>query len=381
MTDFELVRLKKDDCSELVSFLNRVFTLQNKKEEHFEKSTPRIFKEDDETMGYHIAAKSEGKIIGCAGTYPITYKIGGNEVKVGSVESVAVDPEYRGLGIMQKMMDAMEKENVSKYDICYLLGDRKRYSHFGFDRCGAICTFNIKMSMLGKDEPEKKYSFELIESGYDKILKSVFDFYITQETYRIREYDIFYDSMTTQDHLLYAIVDEKEKVCGYFLTNSSSSEITEICLEDKADFEDVFKCYMSFKNLSLVYLTIPLYHVLFEKAYEFCDRYNLIQPGCYKINNFKKVVESYMKEKSKGSNMLDGTLNIDSEIFGKWSISKNGDNIIVEKFKGNAQIILSSKDTYQFFFGALANFNFTDKDVSTLVKSWFPLPLYTPPML
>ena len=70
-------------------------------------------------------------------------------MKVGSVESVAVDPEYRGLGIMQKMMDAMEKENVSKYDICYLLGDRKRYSHFGFSD-SAIYNTNVIEKRRGR---------------------------------------------------------------------------------------------------------------------------------------------------------------------------------------------------------------------------------------
>ena len=50
--------------------------------------------------------------------------------------------------------------------------------------------------------------------------------------------------------------------------------------------------------------------------------------------------------KSKCEKMCDGTLTIDSELFGKWSVSKKGENICVEEFKGEAQISVSSKDTY-----------------------------------
>lgn len=382
MADFELVRLKKEDCNELVSFLNDVFTLQNGRKMHFEKEVPRIYRENDETMSWHIAAKKDGKIIGCAGTYPLIYKVGGEKIKIGSVESVAVDPSCRGMGIMQKMMANMEEDNITKYDLCFLQGDRMRYSHFGFDRCGMTSVFNIKMSGLGKDAPKENYTFERVKDKNDILLKRIYDFYITQNVARVREFDIFYDSMTTHGLIIHAVIDKKGEVCGYFLVDDSFTGINEIGLKNADIFQDVFKCYMLLKKISLIYIAMPLYHMLFNKANEFCDRFQLSQPGCYKINNFKKVLESYMREKSKCEKMCDGTLTIDSELFGKWSVSKKGENICVEEFKGEAQISVSSKDTYQFFFSALGGkFTCEDKDAYLLAKDWFPLPLYTPPML
>lgn len=382
MADFKLVTLKKEDCNDLVNFLNTVFSLYNKKQMHFERDIQRIFKESDETMSFHVAAKTGGKIIGCAGTYPIFYKVGGNELRIGSVESVAVDPEYRNMGIMQAMMAKMEEDNINKYDMCYLLGDRMRYSHFGFDRCGTSCVFNIKMSMLGKDAPKKNYTFEAVKDKNDMLLKRIYDFYITQEVCRIREFDVFYDSMTTYGHMIYAVIDENGEVCGYFIIDSSFSDINEIALKNEGMFQDVFKCLMLLKKISILYVSMPIYHMLFEKASEFCDRYQLYQPGCYKINNFKKVAESYMREKSKYQELVEGTLTIDSEVFGKWKITKEKDTISVEKFEGETEIILSERQSYQALFGTFGEkCRYKDKKVACLMNSWFPLPLYSPPML
>ena len=70
MDNLKISRLNKHDCTELVEFLNGVFTQQNGFEMHFEDLYPRIFRPSDRTMGWHLAAKKEGKICGTVAAYP-----------------------------------------------------------------------------------------------------------------------------------------------------------------------------------------------------------------------------------------------------------------------------------------------------------------------
>ena len=52
----EIVRLKKEHYDELIALMNKVFSIQNKKEMDFERATPRIFNVTNFLLAAHAHA-------------------------------------------------------------------------------------------------------------------------------------------------------------------------------------------------------------------------------------------------------------------------------------------------------------------------------------
>lgn len=381
MNNIEITRLKKDDLNQLIEFLNNVFTVQNGKEMHFENSYPRIFRLDDKMMNCHLAAKDSGKICGVVATYPFKYHVGDSVLKVGSTGNVAVDSNYRGQGLMQKLMTETCRQNKEAgLDMCFLHGDRWRYRHFGFERCGVELNFHIKASMMRDYEMKNSVKLIMMTEENDSLNKKLYEFYKTQHTYEEREFETFYYAMTAKGHITYVITSEnEEKVKGYITVSGEQTSIIELALDDVRDFPEVIKTHMNEHNVEIVYFSVPAYHPAIPDAITYADRYTAFQPGNFLIFNFKNVAEAFMKEKNKYETMPDGTITIDSDIFGKWKIEKAGNDIKVDAFIGEADFVLEGYSAYQFVFGTLPPMGKRESgEKEALAKLWFPLPLYGP---
>jgi len=374
----ELGRLKKEDCKGLIEFLNRVFTEQNKCVMTFEKTYPRIFREKDREMGWHMAAKIDGKICGTAASYPVTYRVGGTDLRLSSGGNIAVDSSCRGQGIMQKVVArVLEECREDGFDMCYLHGDRWRYGHFGYERCGVELNIQVKASKLKDHTLKGNYTFVPLTDD-DAALDALYEFYNTQRVYEKRERESFFLAMTSKGQVCNMIYSEEGELLGYF-RNADEHSFIEIALKDKSLFIDILKKYVEVKKLELVYLNMPIYHDVFKEAVKFADRYTVFQPGNFVIINFKKVAEAYFNEKNTHETLPDGSVTIDSEVFGKWEISKEEDKIEVKPFEGEADFILPGLSAYQFVFGTLSPLCETEnKEKAALAKAWFPLPLYAP---
>ncbi len=372
----EIVRLKKEDCNNAADFLNEVFTLQNGREMDIKGGNPRIFKEDNKTMGYHLAAKENGKICGIAGAYPFVYSLPEADLKIAAIENVAVDISCRGKGIMQKLLNQLSNEKtVTESDMCHLMGDRRRYRNFGFERCGAVYCFDFTRSMLGKEPPERHFDY-IDLSQHKELLKEVYEIYSSQKAYIVKDFDEFYLSLTSKGNIPYAIADVNKNAVGMCCADSSGLEFSELAFSDNEIFVDALKCYIDkFKKKKLA-INLPAYHELFELAFSHAERYLVMQPGCFKINNFKKVTEAFMKLKCKYEYMPDGEITIASEPFGKWSIEKRGSAVNVSEYKGIAQYEFPGFSVYSFLFGTIPPIAKGAGD--ELAKAWFPLPLYCP---
>ncbi|MBR2044370.1 MAG: GNAT family N-acetyltransferase [Clostridia bacterium] len=375
----ELVRLKKEDFKEVVNLLNFVFTVQNGAKTDFESLFPRIFIESEETMGWHVGAKIDGKLCGIAASYPLTYRVGGVDLKVSAGGNVAVDSNFRGQGVMQSILNEIDKQDRENgFDISYLHGDRFRYRNFGYERCGIECSFTILRQMVGKDLPKRKIRFLDLRSQNEALVKDVYKLYNQQSVLIFRDYDSFMLSLTAKGMVPFAVLTEEEKLVGYFCIGMNNFSISEIFIKDTTMFKEIIKNFMQQFNTGRVTLSLPYYDPLTEQAFLYSDRCSIVQPANFKIYNFKRVVESFMKEKMLHETLPDGCITLDSEIFGKWSIKKIGEKVQVEEYSGQAEYVLPEFTVYHFLFGSLTFKEYLKGDKANVVKAWFPLPLYCP---
>ena len=379
MKDLELVRLKKEDFHELVNLLNTVFTAQNGQNMDFEAIFPRIFVPEDEAMRWHLGAKIDGKLCGVAASYPLTYRVGGTELKLSCGGNVAVDASLRGQGIMQSILNQLDAEDkTAGFDIAYLHGDRFRYRNFGYERCGVEYAFTLTRSMLGKDAPQRNFAYVNLCEAEDAFVKRVFDFAGRQKSGMVRDFASFMPALKAKQRLPLAVLDENEALIAYFTICPIKNAIGEIYIDDPQLFPDVLKGYMHRYGVAKVGLNLPEYDPLTRQAHAVAERYQIIQNGNFKILNFKRVVESFMREKMQHTYLPDGVVTIDSEIFGTWSIEKQQDSVTVRPYTGKAQFQLPGYTVYPFLFGPVAPKIDASKEEALLLKMWLPLPLYCP---
>lgn len=372
----EVVRLKKGDCKELVAFLDQVFTLQNGHQMDFAGAYPRIFQEKN--MDWYYAVKENGKIVGTAASHPLTYRVGGETLRISAGGNVAVSPDCRNRGIMQALLHRIN-EDLGEFDLAYLHGDRKRYRTFGFEKCGIEylvyftpsmlkkegCTADVTLRNLQKEDVPA--ALAIGKSQYSGLIWTEEEFLLAQIAHKNHPLGIF----------------REEKLVGYVSLDVPGAYLAELALADPADLGSVLAAVCEYVGSKTLVIRLPAYEkALLRRAITLSGRYNIIQPANFRIVRLDKVLAAFLQAKGSYAPLADGSLNVDTELFGKWTITCKGGKAEVAPGTEEADIYLPGYRAYEFFFGPndpfLAEVENIPTDKALLVANWFPLPLFCP---
>ena len=365
------------DFEELTSFLDRVFTAHNGTPMDFKAAYPRIFVPTEEAMQRHVVAKSDGKIIGMAGCYPYIYRVGNVDLSVAVTGNVAVDEAYRGHGVMQTVLHRLIEEEKDAHDLLFLHGDRQRYRYFGYDRCGIECFFTLSRGMLGKDDPERKLQFVDLRAADADVVDAAYALSAAQPFGVIRSRADFMPALTAKSQTPLAVLSETGTLLGYVCVDKYRDSFTETVLADADLLYDVVKAYMQHSGFAKCFISLPLYHPLTKHAAQYADRYQIVQPGNFRVLNPSKVITAFMQAKGRYADLPDGMLRLDSEVFGKLVVAKEEESISVAPFEGEADISLPGFSAYGFLFGTLPpRTEGLSAQKAYLTQQWFPLPLH-----
>lgn len=379
-------RLKAKDCKELVAFLDEVFTLQNGHRMDFANMFPRIFQEDDEKMGWYYAVKEDGKIIGTAASHPFTYRVGDETLKVSAGGNVAVSPARRNRGIMQTLLHRINEDlDGEGFDFAYLHGDRKRYRTFGFEKCGTEYLVYFTRSMLQKENCTADVTLQDMGQESEAVLAEVMAIADGQVSGFRRTKEDFLPAMIAHKNTP-LVIRRDGQVIGYLSLEVGGAYLAELGLKDPDDLGSVLAAVAEYigGNSTLV-IRLPAYEAaLVRRAITLSGRYNIIQPANFKILRLDNVLRVFLKAKGLYAPLTDGSLTLDTELFGKWTVSCKAGEVSVLPGEGEADIYLPGYRVYEFLFGpndpflAEADTAKLTKEKALLAANWFPLPLYCP---
>lgn len=375
----EVVRLKAGDRDELVAFLDRVFTLQNGHPMDFANLFPRIFKDTDENMGWYYAVKEDGRIVGTAASHPLTYNVTGTLLKVSAGGNVAVDPACRNRGMMQALLHKINEDLVAEdFDLAYLHGDRKRYRTFGFERCGIEYLVYFTPSMLQKEGCVADVELEeLTDFGMAHAIDCM------QWSGFCREEADMESVLKASGRKALGIYREGGLI-GFVSLDVAGAYMAELRLQDEEDLGSALMAVANYLEGKTTVMRLPAYEFsLLRKAIPLCARYNIIQPANFKILKFDRVVSAFFQAKSLYAPLMDGKLVLDTELFGKWTVTCKNGVATVKPGGGRADVCLPGTRVYEFLFGPnhpllaeMAGQMAPKKAI--LATNWFPLPLFVP---
>ena len=385
MSETNIERLKAEDLDDLVAFLDEVFTEQNGKKMDFRRIFPRIFKvADDEKMGWYHAIKEEGRIVGAAACHPFPFRVIDETLKVGQIGNVAVSSKCRGRGFMQIIMKSLcQRMEDEGYDMAYLHGERKRYRTFGFERCAAEYVATMTSSLPKTIGIPSEFTFIDIREDFASVRDEVVAIANSREHGFVREDGEILDSLVAHDAMPLLVKNKDGEIAGYLSYSADSNMVIELGLKRSSDLSGVVTSLLDFLNIPSFIITFAEYeNELIGEAMKICRHCQIIQSGNFRIFNFARVVKAFMNAKARYAPLADGTLVLDSEIFGKWAITVQDGKCSVERTDSAADVYLEGYKVYPFLFGPMSPFTVgvdllgVSPEAKGLIASWLPIPLY-----
>jgi len=106
-------------------------------------------------MADYLLCESAGELWGVVGAYPFDVRVHGITFRMAGIGQVITHPEHRGLGIMTALLErALSELRAQGTDAAWLLGDRLRYSRFGFVPGGRAVRFVTRPRYLPAAPPK-----------------------------------------------------------------------------------------------------------------------------------------------------------------------------------------------------------------------------------
>lgn len=362
-------RMTKDDFPECLQFLSKAFKRDDP--EAFKAIFPRIMRPLDEAMNAHHCIKLDEKIVGMAASYPLVLRYGGLSLKVAGSGNIAVDEACRGKGYMSALLNHTAKEDKKEgFAFSYFHGNEARYRRFGYHKCGVQCSFDISDRFFDPDLDTSDISFKKLLEQDDEILQKAYELYKTQY-YFDRSFEDYKLALPSSYNENTAVFKGTEFI-GYIV---KGDYIKNVYLFDLNDFAAVMKAYLQFKSTAtLTYIVPDSEYDLMRVALQYSESYRMWPPANFRIYDFKKTVEFFLKIKLRNQPM-NGSFTIDSDILGKWKISVENGVPCVTEFDGTADYTFKGIGVYDFLFGGSDAFR---PDLTPDARSILPIPLYCP---
>ena len=371
-------RLQKEDYSQLIGLLNYVFTLHNKREMDFEKELPKMCVQDDENMQKHLGVFESGKLVAVLGAYPLKAKVLEEELLVYTVGNIATHPEFEGKGYMQALLTrAMQELDEKGADISRLGGIRQRYERFGYEPCGMIYEFRLTGENVQRVfQSEEEICFEEITREDRENLKIASELLKKEKFYVERKeensYFEMYASMTAWRNKPY-IAKMGNKILGYLCVSPNGSNIAECFAYGKEEMITMLCGWQRRigQTVSFGFQPHRIEHIRW--ATSVCQNVSIVIPSQFKIVNFEKTANAFIKLKASDTELPKGELKIYIENYGGLRLYVDENGAGCEKYNGECDISLTALEATRYLFGPLPPE--TVANANTTATAWLPLPL------
>ena len=371
----KIQRLKAEHYDELLKLLNFVFSRKNNQEKDFEKDMPKMWGHDDEHMGKHLGIFEEERLVACIGIYPFDVVVAGETLHFATTGNIAVHPDFEGRGYMGAMVEkAMAELDRMNIDIARLGGLRSRYNRYGFEACGQNFTFTFTEKNRLRKFPGFKggITFKEITREDKEALAFTAELYNKNAISVPRTAENAYNCLTMWQNVPYIALCEGEPV-GYVCASQNKIGIAEFDAVNLNALTDIICAWQELAggNISFGRQMHQVDSVrIFSEVCEGCVAHS---PSHFKIINWVKVTDAFLKLKASYCKLMPGELIMEVEGYGAIRLFADENNAGCEAYKGKADIKLDPISATRYIFGTLSPI-YTD-DAPPIAQNWFPLPL------
>lgn len=374
----QIRRLQKEDYEKLITLLNYVFTLHNKREMDFEKELPKMCVKTDESMQKHFGVFQQDELVAVLGAYPLKAKILQEELLVYTVGNIATHPNYEGKGYMQALLSrAMQELDEKGADISRLGGLRQRYERFGYEPCANAYEFKLTGENVARIyKADEEIVFEEITKTDEENLRFANSLLSKEKFYVERKEDNgFFDtyaSMTAWRNKPYVAKIQNKRI-GYLCVSPNGSVIAECFACSQADMEKMLCAWQKRVGQTLSFAFQPHRIEPIRWATSVCQIASIASPSQFKVLNFEKTANALIKLKTSYTKLPKGETTIYIKGYGGVKLYVNEQSAGCETYDGECEICLDNLQATRCLFGPFPPE--TVANANELLSAWLPLPL------
>lgn len=381
----EVIKMKVEFCKgtekdrqDIIDFGDLVFSKSSRPHD-FQSLLPKLYGPLSQFEPLHYLVKEDGKIRAMICILPMEYQVESKLLKINGVGTVSVHPAARSRGYMKKLMTwALEDMEAEGYDFSVLGGQRQRYEYFGYSPIGTRLRYTVTRDNLRHRYAGRNFAPLLLRPMEERDVPDCCALY-EQQPIRVRRSQKEFLSVLRSWTATPWVVEKNGSIVGYFCCNGNL--LPEILLQDSTLLPDLLHAFFQQPGMpSEAILILPEWDLSFTPELgRLAESIRAEADHNYRIFHFATVVQAFLQIKAGYTPLPDGQLTI---------MIEGGETLSIEVKKGvpsvqNAgptpdALVLSPLQAQRLMFTREGWREIPQAAVSSLVRSWFPLPLLTP---
>jgi predicted N-acetyltransferase YhbS len=377
MMNGDIVRLGAADFEEAVDFLNLVFGTHGPHD--FELLLPKLYRRDDECMGWNRAVKEGGRIRAIVGLFPLSWQVGDTQLKMGGIGGVSSHPRCRGAGYMKALMlDCVDTMRREGQHLSWLGGQRQRYGYFGYERCGVGLEYRVSKTNLRHIGAQPgTLRFVPIEEGDKAELARAKELYDARPSRATREGHDFWQICRSWQDRPHAAVDEDGDMVGYVVANSSGDHLSEVCAVDAAEAATMVRAWVGDTKAGSVVVDVPAWDLGLGRALDvFAEGAQAKTSGNWQIFDWCAVLEALLLLKGRTAPLADGEAVLEIQGYGRLRLVVRQGEGRCERTDAAAGLSCDALTAHRLLFGPLSPAQVVELPRAVwALEAWCPLPL------
>ena len=376
----EIVQLKGEDFEEAMDFLDFVFG--EHRPHDFAGLLPSIYRPTDEHMAGNHAIRMDGQIQAIVGMFPIHWRAADVDLRLAGVGGVSTHRRMRGKGYMRALMEhCVAQMREQGYDFSWLGGQRQRYRHYGYEKCG--CSYSISVNeknVRGESSDQMGLRFEPLEEGDAERLQRAKSLHDTQIAFVHRSLDDFHRYLVSWKAVPHAALDDDGRMVGYLVAGSGGGGVLEIVAESDATLSRVVGAWVTQRGATS--FELPPWSVgPIRWLGDYGESVNVGGAGSCQVFDWGRVTDALMKLRQHGGPMAPGRVTVSMEGEGTLELLAGDETagarvVGAPSSSGVADVTCDAATAMRLLFGPLRPSAVTVlPDAAGVLESWCPLPL------
>ena len=372
----DVVQLTLDDFEEAIDLINYVFS-QAHDPHDFERRLPKLYRPTEELMRCVYGIRLRGRLVAVAGAYPIAWQIGATTLRVSGIGGVATHPRHRGSGLMSAVLShCVAEARAAGSHLSWLDGLRRRYRHFGYERCGTELGFRLAaadFAAAGIDAAGLR--FRRLRDG-DALLAEAQRLHARQEVHWQRSPADFLTICTSWNAELHAALDG-DAFAGYLIAGHDPSRVVELVAADAADTPRLAAGWCAARDGRIAVAASPWQTVAARSLGALADQSDLGCSGNWQVFDWPTLLAAVLGERARAGSPPGGEAVLEIAGAGRLRLWVDGTAGGCTATDDAPQVTLDSFTAMRVLFGPLPA-HLGGASLPAALESWCPLPLHIP---
>ena len=374
--NYDVVQLTLDDFEEAIDLINYVFS-QAYDPHDFERLLPKLYRPTEERMRCNYGIRLRGRLVAVAGSYPLAWQIGATTLRVAGIAGVATHPRHRDGGLMRAVVShCVAEARAAGCHLSWLDGLRRRYRHFGYERCGMELGFRLAArdcAVAGIDAAGMR--FRRLRKG-DALLAEAQRLHARQRVHWQRSPAEFLTICTSWKAELFAALDGDE-FAGYLIAGRDPSRVVELVADDAADAPRLAAGWCATRGGRIAVAASPWQTVAARSLGALADKPELSCCGNWQVFDWPALLAAVLSERARGGTLPGGEVVLEIVGAGRLRLWVDGTAGGCTETGDPPQVTLDPFTALRVLFGPIPA-HLTGSAPLPATLAWCPLPLHIP---